>query len=129
VAGILYRADGRILVTERTGDPAFVGLWEFPGGKIAAGEDPDAALVRELREELGVRPLARHPLIEVDHRYPDRHVSIAFFVVERWTGEPRGLDGQALRWVSADELRAEELLPADAPVLAALRAYCRSTVP
>ena len=120
VAGILRRHDDRILLTERIGDSPFAGLWEFPGGKIDRGESLEEALARELLEELGVSIRAYRHLMRLNHRYEDRQVRIDFYLVSDWAGSPEGLDGQALRWVPAVELSAEELLPADAPVVRAL---------
>jgi len=119
-AGILSDADGRVLVTERLGDPAFPGFWEFPGGKIADGELPSAALRRELSEELGIDVDACDLLMSLEHRYPDRHVKIDFFRVASWQGTPQGLEGQAVRWVTTAELVDIDLLPADQPVIEAL---------
>ena len=119
-AGILFDADGRVLVTERLGDPAFAGFWEFPGGKIAGCESPAAALCRELSEELGIEVESCELLMSLEHHYPDRRVSIDFFRVESWRGIPQGLEGQAIRWVSACGLAEIDLLPADRPVVEAL---------
>lgn len=121
VAGILRRRDGQVLIAERIGDSPFAGLWEFPGGKVAGGESLNDALRRELREELGVRIRAWSHLMRLDHRYADRRVNIDFFLVDRWQGSPLGLDGQSLRWVPPPELDPDELLPADAPVVDALK--------
>ena len=120
VSGILFDADGRVLVTERLGDPAFAGFWEFPGGKIGSGESPAAALRRELSEELGIVVEACDLLMSLEHHYPDRRVSIDFFRVESWRGIPQGLEGQAIRWVSTSELPDIDLLPADQPVIETL---------
>lgn len=121
VAGILRNEDGRILLTERIGDSPFVGLWEFPGGKIRPGEESADALRRELAEELGIEASSFTHFMNVDHRYDDRHVALQFYVVGEWQGEPEGLDGQKLRWESPQQLAARELLPADEPVLHALQ--------
>ncbi|MDH4106937.1 MAG: 8-oxo-dGTP diphosphatase MutT [Gammaproteobacteria bacterium] len=120
-AGILLDAEGRILVSERLGDPAFPGYWEFPGGKIGEGEAAADALCRELAEELGIEARDWEFLLSLEHRYPDRQVSIDFFIVSRWAGVPAGLEGQAVRWVTRTELGRLDLLPADAPVIEALR--------
>lgn len=120
-AGILRDAADRILITERLGDAAFAGLWEFPGGKIDAGESAADALCRELAEELGIDVLACTHLMHLDHRYPDRHVSIEFFSVDAWQGQPIGLDGQNFRWQALDELDEATMLPADAPMVRALK--------
>jgi 8-oxo-dGTP diphosphatase len=121
-AGILRDADGRVLISERLCDGPFNGLWEFPGGKIADGESAVEALRRELVEELGVDVTAAEPYLTLHHEYPDRAVSLEFFLVTDWCGEPRGLEGQALRWLHPSDLDQDVLLPADAPVVDALRA-------
>ena len=120
-AGILFSDSGHVLITERLCDGPFNGLWEFPGGKIAPGESAADALTRELAEELGIRVTDSRPLMDLYHEYPDRTVQLEFFVVSAWQGDPVGLEGQQLRWVRAAELEAAELLPADAPVVTALR--------
>lgn len=122
VAGILRDSDGRVLIAERLGDGPFNGLWEFPGGKIVDGETPVAALARELAEEIDVRVLASRHFLSLEHDYPDRRVDIDFFLVDRWEREPCGLEGQRLRWVLPAGLGTANLLPADEPVVAALRA-------
>ena len=121
-AGILRDTVGRVLITERLGDGLYKGLWEFPGGKINDGETPPTALRRELREELGIEATAIQPFMQLSHEYPDRTVDLEFFLVTDWQGEPAGLENQGLRWTSIAELREDELLPADAPVVAALNA-------
>ena len=120
-AGILRDRAGRVLITERICDGPFNGLWEFPGGKIDAHEDPAAALGRELHEEIGVTITASRPFMDLHFKYPDRSVDLEFFLVTAWEGEPAGLEGQGLRWVSPSELDDETLLPADKPVIEALR--------
>lgn len=120
VAGILRDADGRVLIAERLGDPSFSGLWEFPGGKIDSGETRDDALRRELKEELGVEIVSFQPFQNLEHDYPDRCVSIEFFLVSHWLGRPTGRQGQGLRWIPIDQLEEKILLPADVPVVRAL---------
>lgn len=120
VAGILRNAAGDVLITERLEQGPFRGMWEFPGGKIGRDERPDAALVRELREEIGIEVVDLRAFIELEHRYPDRHVAIRFFLIEAWRNPPAGLEGQRLKWVPATALAAENLLPADQPVIEAL---------
>lgn len=120
-AGILRNDEGRVLIAERSGDHAFAGLWEFPGGKIGDGEDTVEALRRELREELGIEILEQSLFMSLEHDYPDRSVSIDFYRIDKWLNEPEGRDGQALQWLRPDEISAALLLPADAPVIAALR--------
>jgi 8-oxo-dGTP diphosphatase len=113
---------GRFLITERLCDGPFNGLWEFPGGKIGAGESASDALRRELAEELGIEVTSSQPFMDLHHEYPDRSVDLEFFVVTDWRGDPSGLEGQQIRWVDAGDLVAEQLLPADAPVIEALLA-------
>ena len=120
VAGILRDRTGRILITERLEPGPFFGLWEFPGGKIGDGERPGMALARELREELGIEVVSACEFMHLEHRYPDRHVAIRFFLVDAWQQEPVGLEGQGLKWVSTAALATENLLPADRPVVDAL---------
>jgi 8-oxo-dGTP diphosphatase len=120
-AGILWDSSGRVLVTERLGDSPFAGLWEFPGGKIRAGESAPAALRRELSEELDVAIDVFEHFLNVDHRYSDRHVCISFYLITGWRSEPKSMEGQALRWVHPEWLRSDEVLPADLPVLTALQ--------
>lgn len=108
-------------MTERIGDVAFTGLWEFPGGKIDAGETAEMALQRELREELGIEIAAVELFQSIQHDYPDRQVEIDFFLVAHWIGEPTGLQGQKLKWLRIDLLDEQHLLAADAPVVIALQ--------
>jgi 8-oxo-dGTP diphosphatase len=120
-AGILRDAGGQVLISERLCDGPFNGLWEFPGGKIVDGERAIDALRRELVEELGIDVTAAEPYMALRHEYPDRVVSLEFFLVTAWRGEPAGLEGQELRWLHPHELDHDVLLPADAPVVAALQ--------
>ena len=120
-AGILCDAEGRILIAERLGGGPFQGLWEFPGGKIDAGETAPQALSRELAEELGIEVTECSSFMNLRHEYDDRIVTIEFFFVSDWNCEPVGREGQELRWVPAESLDADELLPADVPVITALQ--------
>ncbi len=120
-AGILRDAAGRILLAERPRDARFAGRWEFPGGKIEPGESAGDALVRELDEELGIAVRGFRHFLRVRHDYAHALVAIEFFLVEGWQGRPRGLDGQRLAWRCVDAVTGEDLLPANAPVLAALQ--------
>ena len=120
-AGILRDTNGRVLIAERVGGGPFQGMWEFPGGKIGIGESPEQALERELSEELGVELGAVDRFMHLEHDYPDRSVSIHFFLVHGWKNEPAGLEGQALRWVSPAQLGDQNILPADVPVIEALQ--------
>ena len=121
VAGILRDDDGRVLIAERIGDQAFAGLWEFPGGKIRDGEEGLSALKREIDEELGIEIFQPVLVVSLEHDYPDRSVCIDFYLINEWSNTTEGRNGQALRWVSPDALEEDLLLPADGPVIRALR--------
>jgi len=119
VAGVIRDVRGRVLLARRTVGRDLAGLWEFPGGKVEAAESPDAALTRELREELGIEAIAGLPLIRVPQRYPDKRLVLDVRHVE-YSGVPKGLDGQALAWVPLQKLSEYTMPPADRPVVAAL---------
>jgi 8-oxo-dGTP diphosphatase len=121
VAAAVIDGTGRVLIAQRPAGKHLAGGWEFPGGKLEPGEERVAGLARELYEELGVTIATPRPLIRVRHAYPSREVLLDIWVVRRYSGEPHGLDGQALRWCTQDELATAELLPADKPIVAALR--------
>lgn len=121
VAAALYDAKGRVLIAQRPKGRHQAGRWEFPGGKVAADESEGAALVRELWEELGIEVIASRPFMRLRHSYPDRSVELSMWIVERFAGTPRGLDGQELRWVAPAGLADEDLLEADRPFVEALR--------
>ena len=121
VAGVLFDAEGRVLVARRPRGTHLAGLWELPGGKLVPGESREAGLARELSEELGVRVLAACPLIRVEHRYPDRDVVLDVWSVESYSGEPHGREGQPVEWRDVRSLDPADFPPADAPVLTALR--------
>jgi 8-oxo-dGTP diphosphatase len=115
----LVDADGRVLIAQRPADKAMAGLWEFPGGKVEAGETPEQSLIRELKEELGIDIGASclAPLAFASHSYPDFHLLMPLYVCRRWQGTVRGLEGQALKWVRAKDLRNYEMPPADEPLI------------
>ena len=122
VAAAVTDLEGRVLIAQRPPGKHLAGRWEFPGGKLNAGEDRRAGLARELREELGITLLPPlRPLIRVRHTYDYGEVLIDMWVARQYSGEPRGLEGQALRWCTGGELESVELLPADGPIVAALR--------
>jgi mutator protein MutT len=121
VAAVLIDARRRVLIAQRPAGKHMAGAWEFPGGKLEPGEAPTQGLARELGEELGITIDAPRPLMRLRHRYPTREVLLDVWVVRRFRGRPRGLDGQALRWCDRVALATAELLPADRPILAALR--------
>jgi len=120
-AGILRNTGGQVLITERIEAGPYCDLWEFPGGKIHAGESALGALKRELLEEIGIEATAIEPFMNLTHEYPDRTVELEFFDVTEWSGEPAGLEGQQIRWVDISDLRANELLPADIAVVKELQ--------
>ncbi len=120
VAAALADALGRVLIAERPAGKHMAGRWEFPGGKVAPGESEEAALGRELHEELGIVVLDARPMMRLTHRYPDRDVELSMWIVGRYRGEPRGLDGQRLKWVERARLGGEDILEADRPFVAAL---------
>jgi len=122
VAGALFDASGRVLIAQRPDGKALAGRWEFPGGKLDAGEAPYDGLLRELREELGIEVADARRLLRYPYRYPDRVVWLDFWLVTQWSGAPQGLDGQALKWVAPAKLHEEDILEADAPMVAALAA-------
>jgi 8-oxo-dGTP diphosphatase len=122
VAAVLRDAAGRVLIAQRPPGKHMAGYWEFPGGKISAGESSVQAVTRELAEELGVTVHRCHPLLQLRHDYPDRVVELEVFVVDDYGGQPCALEAQALRWVAAAQLGAQGLLPADRPIVEALNA-------
>jgi 8-oxo-dGTP diphosphatase len=119
----LIDGDGRILLAQRPSGRSMAGLWEFPGGKIEPGETPERALVRELREELGIdtRASCLAPIGFASHAYEKFHLLMPLFVCRRWRGTPQSLEGQALRWVRVAEMRDYPMPPADIPLVAQLR--------
>jgi 8-oxo-dGTP diphosphatase len=121
VAAALFDSTGRVLIAERPAGKHMAGWWEFPGGKVAEGESDADALVRELREELGVdtRPLSQ--IMTLTHDYPDRVVDLILWRAVITGGVPQGIDGQQLRWVDTDALGEQRLLEADRPFIAALQ--------
>jgi 8-oxo-dGTP diphosphatase len=121
VAAALYDAAGRVLIAERPPGKHMAGRWEFPGGKLAPGESEAAALERELTEELGVSLISARFLMRLLHHYEDRSVELSLWVVDRFAGEPVGLDGQRLKWVTPAGLSQEDILEADRPFVQALQ--------
>lgn len=121
VAAVITDARGRVLLNRRTENRDMAGLWEFPGGKREAGETSEQALVRELREELGIEAQVGDWLMDVPQLYPDKHLRLEVRHVRHWKGTPRGREGQAITWVAPDKLARYSMPPADLPVVAALR--------
>jgi 8-oxo-dGTP diphosphatase len=126
VAAAMFDADGRVLIAQRPEGKHMAGWWEFPGGKVAHGETDGDALVRELREELGVETRAHREITTMTHEYPDRIVELALWHVSLTSGVPRGLDGQQIKWVACQSLDTERLLPADLPLIPALQGLSSS---
>lgn len=124
VAAALVDTFGRVLVQQRPPGKALAGLWEFPGGKIESGETPEAALVRELEEELGlaVSPAALTPVTFASEALAGRHLLLLLYLCRSWQGTPQALDASALAWHAPAALRALEMPPADLPFIAALEA-------
>ena len=120
-AGCILNAAGEVLIAQRPEGKIAAGKWEFPGGKIEAGERADQALVRELEEELGVHAREFRPLIRITHDYSDRTVMLDTWVVTAFSGEPHGREQQAFAWVRPERLFDYPLLGADGPIVAALR--------
>jgi 8-oxo-dGTP diphosphatase len=117
VAGVLYDGEGRVLLAQRPEGKFMAGKWEFPGGKLKAGETEAAALKRELAEELGIEVLDCSKLMRLEHQYPDRQVTLSVWSIAHYSGSAQGLEGQALRWVAPAGLFREDLLPADWPIV------------
>ena len=119
----LVDRDGRVLLARRPEGKSMAGLWEFPGGKVEPGETPEAALIRELHEELGIDTWASclAPLTFASHRYPDFHLLMPLFACRKWEGIPQSREGQALSWVRPEHLRDYPMPPADLPLIPILR--------
>jgi 8-oxo-dGTP diphosphatase len=119
--GIIRNADKEIFITQRDASSHMAGFWEFPGGKIESGETAEQALVRELQEEVGIDASAPELVRTLEHKFPDRIVNLHFFLVQHWTGEPYGKEGQPKRWVAQRELKESDFPPANAEVVTALQ--------
>jgi 8-oxo-dGTP diphosphatase len=119
----LIDTDGRVLLAQRPEGKSLAGLWEFPGGKVEAGESPEAALIRELHEELGIDTWKSclAPLTFASHAYDDFHLLMPLFACRRWQGTPHSREGQRLAWVRPQELKNYPMPPADVPLIPILR--------
>ena len=122
VACVLVDSDGRVLLAQRPKGRSMAGLWEFPGGKLEAGETPEACIIRELKEELGIttKPACLAPLTFASHAYEDFHLLMPLYVARRWEGVVTPCEGQELSWVRLGELRSYKMPPADEPLVAML---------
>ena len=120
----LVDPDGRVLLAQRPAGKPMAGLWEFPGGKVEAGERPEETLIRELNEELGivVSEACLAPLTFASHVYPDFHLLMPLYVCRRWEGMVEAREAQALAWVRPNRLRDYKMPPADEPLVAHLMA-------
>jgi len=118
----LVDTDGRVLIAQRPAGKAMAGLWEFPGGKVEAGERPEQTLIRELKEELGivVNEACLAPLTFASHAYPDFHLLMPLYVCRRWDGTVTALEDQSLAWVRPNRLRDYPMPPADEPLISHL---------
>ncbi|KRE20716.1 NTP pyrophosphohydrolase [Bosea sp. Root483D1] len=119
VACALIDSDNRVLVTQRPEGKSLAGLWEFPGGKLEAGERPEPALIRELAEELGieVKEACLAPLTFASYAYPEFHLLMPLYICRRWEGMVSSREGQALKWVRPGKLRDLAMPPADEPLI------------
>lgn len=119
----LIDVDGRVLLAQRPPGKSMAGLWEFPGGKLEVGETPEAALIRELQEELGIDTWASclAPLTFASHSYDDFHLMMPLFACRKWEGTPQAREGQTLKWVKPAEIRDYPMPAADIPLISVLR--------
>lgn len=115
--GIIRNSQNEIFITQRAADSHMALKWEFPGGKIEAGENAEQAVIRELEEEVGI--IATSPVLfdKLEYQFPDRHITLWFWLIECWEGQPWGKEGQPGRWVSQHALLAEDFPPANEPVI------------
>ncbi|GBU11877.1 dGTP-preferring nucleoside triphosphate pyrophosphohydrolase [Enterobacterales bacterium] len=118
--GIIRNSRKEIFITQRDASSHMAGFWEFPGGKVEAGETPVQAVIRELQEETGI--VAQQPALisSLEHVFPDRVITLHFHLIEKWHGEPYGKEGQPMRWIPQTELKAEEFPPANESIVKAL---------
>lgn len=119
----LIDVDGRVLLAQRPEGKSMAGLWEFPGGKVEANETPEAALIRELNEELGIETWQSclAPLTFASHAYENFHLLMPLFACRKWEGIPQPKENQQLKWVSSSNLHRFEMPPADVPLIPILR--------
>jgi 8-oxo-dGTP diphosphatase len=128
VAAALLDGEGRILLQQRAPGRVMAGLWEFPGGKVEMGEQPEDALARELAEELGIEidPADFTPACFASAEAPGRHMILLLYLCRRWRGEPAPLDASALAWLRPAEMNPHDMPPADAPLIPLLEALLRA---
>ncbi|MDC9588105.1 8-oxo-dGTP diphosphatase MutT [Xenorhabdus sp. XENO-10] len=116
-AGIIKNSNDEIFITQRSADSHMGGFWEFPGGKLEQGETSEQALIRELKEEVGITVTHCELIDTITHDFPDRSIILDFFLVDEWKDEPFGKEGQPSRWVLQSELIADEFPPANRSVV------------
>tara|TARA_B100001758_G_C18093890_1_gene444827 strand:- start:156 stop:554 length:399 start_codon:yes stop_codon:yes gene_type:complete len=123
VAVVLVDREGRILLSQRPSGKSMAGLWELPGGKVENEELPEEALIRELKEELGIDTWSSclAPLSFASHSYEDFHLLMPVFVCRKWLGNPIPMEGQTLKWVSKNKLKNYPMPQADTPIIAIIR--------
>ena len=119
--GIIRNENNEIFITRRAADAHMANKLEFPGGKVEMGETPEQAVVRELQEEVGITPQHFSLFENLEYEFPDRHITLWFWLVERWEGKPWGKEGQPGKWMSLVGLNADDFPPANEPVIAKLK--------
>lgn len=115
--GIIRNAEGEIYITQRAADAHMANKWEFPGGKIKEGETAEQAVIRELQEEVGITVTTLQQFDKLEYQFPDRHITLWFWLVNGWDGEPWGKEGQPGRWIAQQDLAVDEFPPANAPII------------
>ena len=115
--GIIRNAAGEIYITQRAADAHMANKWEFPGGKIEADESAEQAVIRELQEEVGIAVRSLQQFDKLEYQFPDRYITLWFWLVDGWDGEPWGKEGQPGRWVAQQNLVVDEFPPANAPII------------
>ncbi|ECV7957207.1 TPA: 8-oxo-dGTP diphosphatase MutT [Salmonella enterica subsp. enterica serovar Typhimurium] len=121
--GIIRNPNDEIFITQRAADAHMANKLEFPGGKIEAGETPEQALIRELQEEVGITPTQVTLFDTLEYQFPDRHITLWFWLVERWEGEPWEKEGQPGRWIAQNALSTDDFPPANEPIIRKLRQF------
>ena len=118
--GIIRNVSGEIYITQRAADAHMAHKWEFPGGKIESGESPQEAVIRELEEEVGIVVTSLQPFDKLEYQFPDRHITLWFWLVDSWEGAPWGKEGQPGQWIAQRALDSEAFPPANEPIITKL---------